>query len=201
MRNLLGSANPNWKGGLIAKSCLVCGGNFEVRRVHSGARYCSMQCVGVSQRGRRLPVRSETTKQCAVCSSLFTAAKSVATKQRTCSQPCARKLRSRLTAGKNNPNWCGGLSGQPYRWNWYVISRKIKTRDEFFCQGPNCPGRDSRLTAHHIDYIKMNCDPSNLITLCSSCNTVANFNRPFWQKFYSKVMASRGMGIWNLEPI
>jgi len=34
------------------------------------------------------------------------------------------------------------------------------------------------------------CD-DNLITLCSSCNTRANYNRPHWQKAYSEIMAAK----------
>jgi 5-methylcytosine-specific restriction endonuclease McrA len=57
---------------------------------------------------------------------------------------------------------------------------------------------DPRLTAHHIDYDKKNCDQQNLITLCSACNSKANFNRPYWQDFYASRPAKRG-GSWDVE--
>ena len=40
------------------------------------------------------------------------------------------------------------------------------------------------LHIHHIDYNKNNCSHINLITLCSSCNTRANYNKSYWKNFY-----------------
>lgn len=34
--------------------------------------------------------------------------------------------------------------------------------------------KKEQLTAHHIDEVKYNCSPSNLITLCRGCNTAAS---------------------------
>ena len=44
------------------------------------------------------------------------------------------------------------------------------------------------MVTHHIDYDKSNCNLKNLIPLCSSCNTRANFGRAKWQAYYTSLM-------------
>lgn len=36
----------------------------------------------------------------------------------------------------------------------------------------------------HIDYEKGNCKENNLISLCSQCNSRANFNRNYWFGYF-----------------
>lgn len=97
-------------------------------------------------------------------------------------------------SGNKNGNWKGGLSAEPY---CFVFRTKewremIYERDkDKFCWNPQCEGRGSRETLHHIDYDKKNCHPSNIIKICNSCNTVANFNREWWEAFYKVVMERR----------
>ena len=42
------------------------------------------------------------------------------------------------------------------------------------------------LCVHHINYIKKDCKPDNLITVCNSSNSKANFNKWLWQEIYKK---------------
>ena len=98
--------------------------------------------------------------------------------------------------GKKNPNWRNGLSCERYCLIWrnkeYV--EYIKDRDKNkFCWNPQCPGNGNQRIRHHINYNKKNCDPNNIITICNSCNSVANFNRKWWQSFYGIVMEQRGI--------
>jgi len=51
---------------------------------------------------------------------------------------------------------------------------------------PNWKG--GKIEAHHIDHNKLNNSVNNLITLCSVCNSKANFNRKFWSKLYRLVL-------------
>jgi len=44
------------------------------------------------------------------------------------------------------------------------------------------------LSYQHIDHDKSNNNFSNLITLCTVCNTKANFNRKYWVEFYRKIL-------------
>jgi len=102
----------------------------------------------------------------------------------------------RLIEGPRNPNWRGGVSGESYCSIWKDNEYKefIEDRDRFkFCWNPQCSGRteNRRRVKHHIDYNKKNCDPMNIITICNSCNSIANFNREYWEKFYSDLNRER----------
>lgn len=187
-----GDKNPNWKGGKIEKVCAVCGKQYQVKRVNSSSRFCSLQCVGVSQRGKtvnREPKRE--TKTCCVCGSPFSVFRSHAKRMKCCSKSCSNEMRSSLMKGDGNPNWSGGLSRLPYPWDFRETSKKVIERDGFICQNPECDGTDERLTTHHINYDKQDCRQENLICLCSSCNSKANFGRHKWQMFYESLMAKR----------
>lgn len=187
-----GDKNPNWKGGKIEKVCAVCGKQYQVKRVNSSSRFCSLQCVGVSQRGKtvnREPKRE--TKTCCVCGSPFSVFRSHAKRMKCCSKSCSNEMRSSLMKGDGNPNWSGGLSRLPYPWDFRETSKKMIERDGFICQNPECDGTDERLTTHHINYDKQDCRQENLICLCSSCNSKANFGRHKWKMFYESLMAKR----------
>jgi len=94
-----------------------------------------------------------------------------------------------LMSGENNPNWQGGVSKLPYCPIWTDwLKKQIKERDNFRCQNPDCSHKFEKLVVHHIDYDKKNCSTDNLITLCSSCNGKANFNREHWIEFYNNIL-------------
>lgn len=185
-----GDRNPNWKGGLIDKTCQQCGKAYAVKRVHAGSKFCSLQCVGVSQRGSGTSKGRTVTKVCEVCSKEFAVFASHESRFHCCSKACSHQRRAAITAGEANPNWLGGMSRHGYPWDFRAISKAIIERDGSKCMNPTCRGEDARLTAHHIDYDKSNCSPSNLICLCSSCNSRANFNRSDWQALYSGMIAA-----------
>ncbi len=93
--------------------------------------------------------------------------------------------------GERSSFWQGGISKLPYSQEWTEeLKEKIRIRDHFGCQ--NCGMTEEEhlivngriLPVHHIDYNKENCKEDNLITLCVSCNSRANFNREYWTKFY-----------------
>lgn len=173
--------------GPIQKVCEICATPFAVKRCHSKARFCSMRCVGLSQRGMARPARAQVIKSCEICATDFSIYRSHAHRSDCCSRRCAGVLRAGRQSGAGNANWRGGLSRLPYPWNFRFISRQIIARDGGVCQNPTCAGTDQRLTAHHIDYDKANCVDENLITLCSSCNSKANFDRCHWQRFYASL--------------
>lgn len=193
-----GSGNPNWRGGVLTKSCEGCQQPFTVKPGRSAAKFCSLQCVGISQR-KAVPQWTMAEKECSECSSLFYVPASHAHRYYCCSRACGGRRRSRLQAGEANANWNGGLSRLPYPWNFRDISRRIIHRDGYACQNPTCRGNDTRLTAHHINYDKTDCQDENLITLCSSCNSRANFGREHWQPLYTQLVAKKHGGGWNIE--
>lgn len=99
--------------------------------------------------------------------------------------------------GPLSPAWQGGITNEPYCqvWGDKEYKEDIKARDKHECQNPDCWENEFKvlLVVHHVNYNKKDCGPFNLITLCRSCNTRANFNRHFWRNFYSCLMASKQM--------
>jgi len=96
-------------------------------------------------------------------------------------------------SGNGNPNWRGGLSYEPYCIDWTKEYKDyIKERDDYKCLNPCCYSANPKnIVVHHIDYKKKNCDPYNLITLCNTCNTQANFNRNWHQSWYNAIIYRR----------
>jgi len=103
---------------------------------------------------------------------------------------CHHERLSTLFCGKNHPFWKGGIACEPYCEIWIEpeFKQMILERDNYQCQNPDCWGTGNKLMRHHIDYNKKNCDPSNIITVCNSCNSRANFDREYWQKFYKEII-------------
>lgn len=99
------------------------------------------------------------------------------------------EIRDPRRPGENNPSWSGGVSNDPYPFEFdEALKEFIRNRDGYACQfcGETGEGSGKKLPVHHIDYDKSNLDLSNLITLCNSCNSRANFNRGFWkERLYS----------------
>ena len=110
-------------------------------------------------------------------------------------EECKKKLSIALS-GENNPNWKGGLSYKEYCviWKSKEFRDFIYERDKSkFCWNPQCEGKGIINNLHHIDYNKKNCNPDNVIKLCNSCNSQANFNRGWWKSFYTEVMRRKGV--------
>lgn len=96
--------------------------------------------------------------------------------------------------GPAHSQWKGGVSYEPYCVIWTDKEYKdsIKIRDDYKCQNPFCEkGRPLRV--HHINYIKKDCRPNNLITLCASCNTKANKDREWHTSFYREILRRRNL--------
>ena len=96
-------------------------------------------------------------------------------------------------SGAGNPNWRGGLSYEPYCEIWTSeLKEYIKFRDGNVCLNPCCKSKNpSNLVVHHIDYDKKNCNQYNLITVCNTCNTEANFNRTWHKNWYTAIIYRR----------
>lgn len=97
-------------------------------------------------------------------------------------------------SGPNHPNWKGGISFEPYCpiWKDKKFKEFIKQRDGYRCMNPYCSSNDPNdLVGHHIDYNKKNCDISNIITVCRSCNARANVAREWHTAWYQAIMYMR----------
>jgi hypothetical protein len=99
--------------------------------------------------------------------------------------------------GSANPNWKGGIACEPYCqvWGDQEYKESIKERDSYRCLNPLCNHECKYLCLHHIDYNKKNCTPLNLITLCKSCNSKANFDRPWYTSWYQRNQTDRLNGL------
>jgi len=101
--------------------------------------------------------------------------------------------------GHNNPNWKGGISTNPYCeiFNQKDFRDIIFIRDAYTCQ--NCgitkmlslKVYSKELSLHHINYNKQECKLKNVITVCCSCNSKANFNRDEWEKYFTYIIEEK----------
>ncbi len=109
---------------------------------------------------------------------------------------CANITRAVNQSGSSHPQWRGCVSFEPYCEIWYDKDYKdsIKERDGYKCQNPYCfrnNGNASILSVHHINYVKKDCHPHNLITLCKSCNGMANKDRDWHEEWYKIIMCKK----------
>ena len=114
--------------------------------------------------------------------------------QQGCRCPTCRDTNLSIKfSGPGGSNWKGGISYEPYCpiWKDKTYKKDIRERDGNKCLNPYCSKNNSRLTIHHIDYNKKNCSPSNLITVCSSCNSRANTDRDWHTTWYQALMYMR----------
>jgi hypothetical protein len=109
------------------------------------------------------------------------------------SKETIEKLKLIARKGEDHHNWKGGISADPYCPLWLdkEFRQDINNRDNNKCQNPDCWNNTERMTIHHIDYNKQNCSPDNLITVCNSCNSRANFNREYWQELYTEIINNK----------
>jgi hypothetical protein len=104
---------------------------------------------------------------------------------------CEKIKRSIKYSGPNCNFWKGGISTEPYCYEWTPEHKKlIKDRDGNICLNPTCCS-GNWLTCHHVDYNKKNCCKENLITICRSCNSKANFDRNWHILWYQAILNKR----------
>jgi hypothetical protein len=112
--------------------------------------------------------------------------------------PTCHDIRQSISnSGPGNPSWKGGISYEPYCHIWSDKEYKadIKLRDGNKCLNPYCNKKSNKLHIHHINYDKKDCHPSNLITVCNSCNSKANTDRDWHTVWYQAIIKNRYGGI------
>lgn len=185
----------NWKGGKIIKQCLIC--HKEFRDYPSNKRkYCSKKCCNLSIKDKNHHNwKGGKTKQiCLYCNKEFEARLCPSYVKNGRGKFCSNKCRGKGRSGKNSHLWQGGISKLPYPFEFdEQLKENIQQRDNYKCQLCGVPQREciKKLSIHHIDYNKQNLSEVNLITLCISCNVKANFNREYWEYYFTQLMISK----------
>ena len=98
-------------------------------------------------------------------------------------------------SGKNSNFWRGGGSSnrQKYPSDWTnELRESIRNRDDRKCQFQDCEYNDTKnkikLSVHHIDGNKNNCQEYNLISLCNSHHrTIENSNPSLWIDYFYQI--------------
>jgi len=105
---------------------------------------------------------------------------------------CSDKEAGKKRSLEKHHWWKGGICREPYCFEFTNdLKHYIKDRDKNLCINPYCSKKSKKLHIHHIDYNKKNCDPSNLITICNSCNSKANEDREWHTKWYKTIINNR----------
>ena len=175
---LTGSEHPLWNKEEL--NCKICGSVFY-RQPNLRAKYCSRECRNIALANRRKDshprwIGDDLAKTCPVCHKEFKVRPSLL-EQRFCSRECKYKWQGETFRGKNSHRWKGGFSRLPYPKRWTPeLKEKIRQRDNETCTICERPGID----VHHIDYNKKNVNDNNLVTLCRSCHSKTNYQRPYW---------------------
>lgn len=83
-------------------------------------------------------------------------------------------------SGPNNHGWQGGVAVLPYGPEFTRrFKRLIRDRDGHRCRrcGKTREQEGRTLHVHHVDHVKTNNDPTNLLTVCNSCNVWLSHHR------------------------
>ena len=106
-------------------------------------------------------------------------------------QGCGFKKGNKLSLGKNNGMWKGGISNNPYPKAFNAeLKLKIRQRDNFTCclcgktEREELEELNRVLCVNHIDFNKNNCKKNNLNTLCLRCNVKINREREYWTEYF-----------------
>ena len=166
---------------LIVKICDDCG-KYSISPKHIYSDLCK-SCI---RKGENSPEWKGglITKTCEICDKEFKSAQSQ--NQKFCSVKCYGKWKSINQKGKNNVNWQGGITQNPYC-KLFNESFKTKIRNKFnnkcFLCGKTKQDEGKNLAVHHVNYNKnclcgSNCE---FVPLCTSCHAKTNGNRQYWE--------------------
>jgi hypothetical protein len=174
--------------------CENCSKKFEKRKSSTrGKRFCSLECYWGWSTGENCNNwrGGKIKSKCINCNKIIYRHKNRIENCRHnfCDSKCHHEWRT----GENHHFWKGGISAEPYCQVWMdkEYKKDIKERDRWQCMNPCCLNNSIRLMVHHINYDKKDCSPQNLISICNSCNTIANHNREWHKSWYQAIMHKR----------
>lgn len=101
------------------------------------------------------------------------------------------KRLSALLSGEKNHAWRGGISHKKYKGFYQKLKDIIRLRDDFTCQlcGKTEDELEYRLSVNHINFDKEDTREENLNALCKRCNSLINFDRELWTKYFQNKIA------------
>lgn len=193
-----GKNNPNYKGG--KPKCLDCGKelSYNSKRCYScNSKYrfiMNPKLIDIAKnnlpkgmKGKDNPNYKDghtLDKKCIICNNRLPDYRYI-----TCGKSCRSVYvkQQGTYKFKNNPNWRGGISFEPYPLGWNkTFKEQIRYRDSYKCQVCGCPEIENgrKLCVHHKDYNKQNIKPENLVSLCKKCHPKSNFNRDYWEEYF-----------------
>src|ERR1035437_2503871 len=163
----VGKNNPAYRTGLITKICIRCGKDFSCQLAESRrVMCCSQSCA-------RLLIWEKSSKKlspklCLECGASF---QPNSRRRQFCSRECASIKHSRHVKGEGNGRFVHGEALKKYPRGWQKAHKlEIRRRDKFKCQKCGAPETKPALHVHHINYVKEDIRPENLITLCKVCH-------------------------------
>jgi hypothetical protein len=104
-----------------------------------------------------------------------------------------KKMSDSAGRGENNPHWRGGLSYLPYCEKFNDdLKERVRTFFNHTCQLCGTPQNGKKLAVHHINYNKNTCCDGTkplFIPLCfKGCHTKTNYNREYWNKYFTDMI-------------
>jgi hypothetical protein len=113
---------------------------------------------------------------------------------------CENIRRAVKYSGPNCTFWKGGIF-EPYCYEWTLEFKDlIKYRDNYRCLNPGCTS-GTKLVIHHVDYNKKHCFKENLITICQSCNSKANFDRDWHTLWYQTILNKKYNYVYGRQKL
>ena len=92
--------------------------------------------------------------------------------------------------GDKHSQWQGGISFEPYGLEFNEdLKEVIRNRDKrkcVVCEKTELENK-KKLGVHHADYDKLNNNPNNLFSLCTSCHAKTNYNRKKWINYFNLI--------------
>lgn len=101
--------------------------------------------------------------------------------------------------GKRSAKYIHGQGNFPYPMEFNsILKKQIRARDNYTCQKCGLKEKNHirgkkhiKLTIHHINYIKQDCKPDNLISLCHRCNVKVSSFLDYWYSYFIYIMENR----------
>lgn len=145
----------------VKRLCNFCDKVFEIKPSHASygwGVYCSKTCMGFGMRKGK-----EVT--CTICGTKVYRSPRMVGRSKSgkyfCTKRCQTLWRNQLYVGAKHANYTNG------KHSYRTVLSRVGAKKE--CA--NCGTKDFRVLAvHHIDRVRTNNDPSNLVWLCHNCH-------------------------------